>query len=235
MHDLNWLVSRPIAHRGLHDGGNAVFENTLTAARAALKEKYSIEVDLQFSADGVPVVFHDQTLDRVTSESGNVRAGTAEELARLRVGTSEDGIPSLAQLLETIDGNVGLVLELKGIYGEDEGFVSAVLKTLETYDGSVAIMSFNHWLLADARLLEAAVPVGLTAEGGDEFHETHMEAVTAFDPDFVSYNLHDLPTRFVGEFRGSNRPVITWTVRSEEEKAYSDRFADQITFEGFRP
>ena len=233
--DAGWITERPIAHRGLHDVSRGIFENTLSAAKAAVEHGYAIEVDLHPARDGIPMVFHDNTLDRLTTETGNVRDRTAAELATIAIGGSQDRIPTLAQLLNLTGGRSGLVLELKGIAGEDDGFVAAVLETLSGYDGPVAIMSFNHWLLGDARKLGAEIPVGLTAEGGGELYEVHADAVSAYRPDFVSYGIDDLPNRFVEGFRETGRPVISWTVRSPEAAAKSALYADQITFEGFLP
>lgn len=231
----SWLIERPIAHRGLHDGNINVYENSLSAAKMAIAKGYAIEADLIPSSDGVPMVFHDQTLERLCGKKGEVRKLNADDLSRVSIGGTADTIPTLTRFLETVDGKVGLVLELKGLAGEDEGFVAAVLRALEGYSGDVAIMSFNHWLLADARRLVADVPVGLTAEGNENFYQVHQEADRSVAPDFLSYSVDDLPVRFVAEFRGSGRPVITWTVRDREQKAHSDRYADQITFEGFVP
>ena len=89
--------------------------------------------------------------------------------------------------------------------------------------------------IAHARKLGAKIPVGLTAEGSEELCEVHEEAVEAYQPDFVSYGIDDLPNRFVGEFRKTGKPVITWTIRSPEAAAKSALYADQITFEGFLP
>ncbi|MCB1423245.1 MAG: glycerophosphodiester phosphodiesterase [Nitratireductor sp.] len=232
---VRWIGERPIAHRGLHDVSRGIYENTLSAARAAIEHGYGIEVDLHPSKDGVPMVFHDNILDRLTGETGNFRDRTAKELASIAIGGSADRVPSLAELLELSAGQTGLVLELKGIAGEDDGFVAAVLEALSGYQGPVAIMSFNHWLLNDARALGAEMPVGLTAEGSDKLYDVHTEAVAAYRPDFVSYGIEDMPNRFVQEFRGSGKPVITWTVRSPEAAAKSALYADQITFEGFLP
>ena len=235
MKATGWIAERPIAHRGLHDVSRGIFENTLSAARAAIGHSYAIEVDLHPAKDGVPMVFHDNTLTRLTGETGNVRDRSARELGNIAIGGSKDSVPTLAQLLDLTGGRSGLVLELKGIAGEDDGFVAAVLETLSGYDGPVAIMSFNHWLLDDARKLGAKIPVGLTAEGSEELCEVHEEAVEAYQPDFVSYGIDDLPNRFVGEFRKTGKPVITWTIRSPEAAAKSALYADQITFEGFLP
>lgn len=230
-----WIRERAIAHRGLHDLAAGRPENSLSAARAAMDHGYAIEVDLHPSSDGVPMVFHDNTLDRLTNETGAFRSRSASELNRIRLGGSSDTVPALEALLELVDGRVGLVLELKGMAGDDEGFVAAVLKQLEEYQGPVAIMSFNHWLLADARALGTSLPVGLTAEGGENLIPVHQQANSDYRPDFVSYGISDLPNRFVTEFRATGKPVITWTIRTPEQAAFSAEHADQITFEGFLP
>jgi glycerophosphoryl diester phosphodiesterase len=237
-HRADWITIRPIAHRGLHDKSSGILENSLSAARAAVEAGYGIEVDLHPSADLVPMVFHDDVLDRMTNEKGPMRSHSAKALGRFRLGGVEgngDTVPSLRQLLDLVGGKVGLVLELKGIVGEDEGFVEAVLNVLEGYDGPVAIMSFNHWLLEDARRLGSKVPVGLTAEGNDKLYGLHSETVKKLDIEFVSYGIDDLPNRFVAEFRATGRPVITWTIRNRELAAKSAKYADQITFEGYLP
>jgi len=231
---LDWMRARPIAHRGLHDSANGVFENTLSAARRAMDRQFHIEVDLHTSADGVPMVFHDFGLKRLTGASGSVRDRTAGELQDLAVGGA-DRIPTLRQLLDLIAGRVGLVLELKGVAGRDDGFVAAVAAELNRYDGPVAIMSFDDWLLTDARRDAPQLALGLTAEGDDKHYETHWRIARALDVDFVSYGIRDLPCRFVSEFRESGKPVITWTIRSPDDAQKSARYADQITFEGYDP
>jgi glycerophosphoryl diester phosphodiesterase len=230
-----WIAGAPVAHRGLHDASRGVFENTLSAARAAAEQGFSIEVDLHPSADGVPMVFHDGELERLTGVKGFLRERTAAELGRLAIGRTADTIPTLRQLLDAVNGRVGLVLELKGHAGADEGFVEAVARTLAGYGGPVALMSFDPWLVEDARRLVKDRPIGLTAEGNDDFHARHAAIAAKADVDFVSYAIYDLPCRFVSEFRQGGRPVISWTIRSPELAEKSALYADQITFEGFDP
>ena len=231
-----WIATAPIAHRGLHDLAAGRPENSLSAAAAAADRGFQIEVDLQPAADGTPMVFHDYTLERLTGVNGNVRDRTAAELGQLALMGTADRIPTLAELLDTVAGRVGLVLELKGLPGQDDGFVAAVANCLKGYGGPVAIMSFNHWLLDDARDEAPELVLGLTAEGDDSHYEEHAAALAAYDPDFVSYGIEDLPCRFVAEYRETTgRPVITWTIRSPADAAKSARYADQVTFEGFDP
>ena len=101
MAELYWL-KRPIAHRGLHDASRGVMENSLSAVKAAMGRGYAIEVDLQCAAGDMPVVFHDDTLDRLTGESGPVAAFDAATLGKVRLKDSSDTILSLSDLLALV-------------------------------------------------------------------------------------------------------------------------------------
>ena len=127
------------------------------------------------------------------------------------------------------------MLELKGVEGADAGFAAAVAQCLKNYDGAVALMSFDHWLVEDVYRDAPQATLGLTAEGDDSHYEAHKTIAERCNVDFVSYGIGDLPCRFVTEFRASGRPVITWTIRSPADATKSARYADQITFEGFDP
>lgn len=232
---LGWLTARPIAHRGYHDAATGVMENTLSAFARAVEAGFAIECDLQFAADGVPVVFHDETLERLCAIGGDVRARTAAELGQLAVGGSRDRIPRLGEALDLVAGRVPLVLELKGREGDDDGFAGAVLEVLEDYDGPVALMSFDQALLGALRGLSPSLPVGLTAEGVSEAAVAAHRRALAHRPDFVSYCVHHLPNAFVEEMRVLQRPVLSWTVRDGEGRRLSRLHADQMTFEGFDP
>ncbi len=79
MTDLNWLTARPIAHRGYHDLNRLRWENTLRAFDAAAERNFAIECDVHLSADGVPMVFHDDQLERLTGHEGWINQKTAAE------------------------------------------------------------------------------------------------------------------------------------------------------------
>ncbi|WP_421851183.1 glycerophosphodiester phosphodiesterase family protein [Oricola sp.] len=236
MPDIDFLTARPIAHRGLHDGNRVRYENSLAAAQAAVDANFSIEVDLQLSADGEAIVFHDKTLERLTSETGPVAARDSAELFALKLGDTQERIPSLPDLLDLVDGRVALVLEMKSNPGHSPELAQATARALEGYDGPVAVMSFAHSLLAAWRQTGAPAPLGLTAEGiGTKALEGHEEAF-AYDIAFLSYHVKALPNPFVAHVRESRRlPVISWTVRTEEDIAATRTHADQMTFEGFDP
>lgn len=234
-HDLKWMIERPIAHRGLHDVSKGIYENTLSAARAAVAGGYNIELDIQPSSDMVPMVFHDYELERLTRESGDTRSVAAKTLSNIFIKDTKDKIPTLEEFLGVIDGKVGLVIELKGRKNEDEGFVAAIADLLSTYKGDAAIMSFEHHLLRDARNIAPHLALGLTAEGDDRRYDKHNAIAQECNVDFISYYLKELDCKFVREFMQTGREAISWTIRSPEDKAYSDNFVDQVTFEGFKP
>jgi len=235
MHKFNWLTERPIAHRGYHDLNRRVWENTLSAFDRAVDAGFAIECDLQYSADAIPVVFHDDDLKRLCGVAGDVRQRTAAELGLLKIGGTEDGVPTLKQLLDRVGGRVPLVLELKGRKEDDEGFALAVLDAIEDYDGPVALMSFDHWLLKDLKEIGTSRPVGLTAEGSrPENFAVHEEAMQ-LGLDFISYYYGHLPNEFISRQRDLGRQIITWTVRDDEARTITVNNADQMTFEGFDP
>ncbi|MGF0537989.1 glycerophosphodiester phosphodiesterase [Agrobacterium sp. ES01] len=235
MSDLAWLTERPIAHRGFHDMNKTIWENTLSGFTRAIEAGFAIECDLHIAADGVPVVFHDDKLQRLCGLNGDVRERTSAELGLLSIGGSSDRIPTLKQLLQLTKGKVPLVLELKGRAGDDDGFPEAVLDVLETYQGHVALMSFDHWILRDLKAADCPYPVGLTAEGvKPEAFFSHDEAMH-LGLDFISYSVAHLPNSFITAQRARKIPVITWTVRDETMRVKTYTYADQMTFEGFDP
>lgn len=233
---LDWLIRRPIAHRGLHDGNHLVAENSLPAARAAIAAGYAIECDVQLSADGTPYIFHDDTLDRLTGRADAFRETDDAALSGLALVAGGATIPTVADFLALVNGAVPIVMELKGISAEtDAGYVERLRPALSGYSSELALMSFDAWLID--QLLEAGLPhpVGLTAEGTKlEALRRHRE-IFGRGCDFVSYNVHHLPNAFVGWVRERGAPVMTWTVRTPDDEAQSRRHADQITFEGFAP
>jgi len=234
MTDIAWLSRRPIAHRGFHDLNRDRWENTLSAFDAAIDRNYAIECDVHLSADGVPVVFHDDVLKRLTGQEGYIYEKSAAELAQMKVGGTADHVPTLAEMLARVGGRVPVVIELKGIQGKDEGLVSAVAQALAGYAGEAAIMSFDHWLIRQFETSAPGIPCGLTAHGRTL---TDLEAhfsMLAHPISFVSFGVMDLPNPFVAFVRERlAMPVITWTVRDEWARTVTAEHADQMTFEGF--
>lgn len=234
--DLSWLTARPIAHRGLHDLNGKCWENTQTAFERAAAGNYAIECDVVLTADGVPIVFHDHELTRLTGSEGKVFEMTARDICKLPVGGTADKVPRLADVLALVDGRVPLIVELKGKESHDDGMVPAVAATLDGYKGDAAIMSFDHHLIRQFSTEAPGIAGGLTAKGRDvPALEAHF-SMLAHGISFVSYDVRAIPNRFVKHTRDQlGLPLITWTVRDRQMAELTWREQGQITFEGFEP
>ena len=138
----DWLVGRPIAHRGLHDRAKGVIENSLSAARAAVADGFAIECDVQLTSDGEAVVFHDAALDRLTAASGPLIERRAAEIGAVALaGAAEDRIPTLGALLDLIGGRVPLICEVKSRFTGDTRLADRVATVAANYPGPMAILS----------------------------------------------------------------------------------------------
>src|SRR5712691_2753112 len=130
MASLDWLIARPVAHRGLHDSAASVIENTPSAFAAAVAGNYAIECDLQISADGDAMVHHDDALGRLTEGSGPLAALSAAELKRIPFRATADRMMTLGELTDLVGGRVTLVLELKSRLDRDARLIARVAQVL---------------------------------------------------------------------------------------------------------
>lgn len=230
------LTRCPIAHRGLHDGNVQCYENSLSAFEAAIDGGYGIELDVQLSADGAAMVFHDETLDRVTGKTGALAARPADELRTITLGDTADRIPTLAETLAHIAGRAPVVIEMKDNGSRNADLAKAVAADLQDYTGPVAVMSFDQELLSAFKASGSSVPFGLTAEGIGNVAMAKHDKALVLGISFVSYHVKAIPNPFVERVREEfGLPVITWTVRTPEDVEATRHHADQMTFEGFVP
>ena len=244
----DWLVRQPIAHRGLHDRGRGIVENSPAAARAALALGCAVECDVQLTADGEAVVFHDFTLDRLTAASGPVAERRASELAGLGLAGSGDGIPTLPEFLALLGGRVPLICEVKSRFDGDRRLADRVAEIAAGYDGPLAIKSFDPGVIVHLRAQDVTRPLGIVAEAdyrdpewshlppGLKRELAHMLHFAGTRPDFLSYHVHDLPHAVPHLCRtGMGLPVMAWTVRTPDQRQRAATWADQMVFEGFVP
>jgi len=248
MSGLDWLIARPVAHRGLHDATAGIIENTPSAFAAAIAANYAIECDLQLSADGEAMVYHDDTLGRLTEGSGRIDAMTAVELKRMAVRGTVDRMMTVGELCNLVAGRVTLVIELKSRFDGDHRLVARAADVLARYAGPAALMSFDLAQIAALQAIAPALPRGMVAErryGHPAWHElsaASKRAMTYFGhalrtrPQFVAYSVKDLPAALPYAAREIfGLPLLTWTVRTEVDRRQAARWADQMIFEGFRP
>lgn len=239
----------PIAHRALHDRTQGRIENSPLAIQAAVDAGYGIEIDLQLSQDGVPMVFHDEELDRLTAETGPVNRRTAAELGRTRLTDSTDTIPTLAEVLALIDGKVPLLIEIKdqtlGMAPTDGRLEAATAAALTSYRGEVALMSFNPHSIAHMSRLAPQLPRGITtsAYDPDDWAPLPVEVCDRLRgiPDydstgssFISHEGRDLARPRVAMLKALGAKVLCWTIRSAADEALARQVADNVTFEGYR-
>lgn len=240
------FLHRPIAHRGYHMAGRP--ENGMAAFRAAISAGYGIELDLQLSADAQAMVFHDETLDRLTAETGRTRDRTAAELSQIALSGTQDRIPTLAQLLSEVAGRVPLLIELKdqtGAFGPETGALEqATAQALHGYDGPVAVMSFNPYSVERLQDLVPDIPRGITTCAYDDPEFTGLPAtrqdhlrsfagVGAAGCSFVSHDVTDLHNPNLTQIKAQGHAILCWTVRSPQIEAQARKIADNITFEGY--
>jgi len=248
MAGLDWLIARPIAHRGLHDAAAGVIENTSSAFRAAIAAGYGIETDLQISADGEAFVYHDDALGRLTEGSGRLADMTAAEIEAVRFRATRDRMMTLGDLCDFVAGRATLLLELKSHFDGDRRLVQRCAHVLAGYAGPVAMMSFDPAVVELARWIAPQLTRGIVAERhyahpewqrlppADRRNMAWLLHGTRTRPQFIAYAVNDLPAAAPMIARTVFRlPLLTWTVRSEAERQRAARWTDQMIFEGFRP
>ncbi|MEL6520713.1 MAG: glycerophosphodiester phosphodiesterase family protein [Pseudomonadota bacterium] len=242
------FLDRPIAHRGYHDPAAGRIENSRAAVQAAVDAGYGIEIDLQLSSDGHAMVFHDDVLDRLTSETGPIVQRTAADLGSIKLRGADETIPSFKDILALVSGKAPLLVEIKdqdGAMGPSVGALErAAIEALTRYDGPVALMSFNPHSVAALADLAPELPRGLTTCDYEpvfwpmltEERRTELRQIPDFERTgsaFISHQASDLAAPRVQELKAQGVPVLCWTIRSSSSEAEARQVADNITFEGY--
>ncbi|AMY70793.1 glycerophosphodiester phosphodiesterase family protein [Frigidibacter mobilis] len=238
----------PIAHRALHDRAAGRPENSRAAIRAAVQAGYGIEIDLQPSAEGVPMVFHDYDLNRLTGQPGPIRTRSAADLAALPLLGGDEGIPTFAEVLALVAGQVPLLVEIKdqdGAMGPGTGgFEARVAEVLAGYTGPLAVMSFNPHAVTAFAAAAPGVAVGLTTSAYDPADWAPLPVqvcdrlreipdYTSSSASFISHEHGDLARPRVAELKTQGAAILCWTIRSPEAEAAARQHAQNITFEGY--
>ncbi len=226
------------AHRGLH--GNGVPENSLAAFELACEAGYGIELDIQLSADGEVMVFHDYTLARMTDCDKKLCELTAAELKELRLADTEQKIPTLREVLALVDGRVPILVELKG-ENFDTALCPKAAEILKDYKGSYCIESFNPLLVRGMKKLMPERFCGLlyTNAVRDKKKASLLNVViTAMalnficKPNFISYNEKDrgaFPVKLSTAFYKT--PKFIWTINSRESFDKAHELGEYPIFE----
>ncbi|WP_339688433.1 glycerophosphodiester phosphodiesterase family protein [uncultured Parasphingorhabdus sp.] len=228
-----FLKGQPYAHRGLH--GNGVLENSPAAFAAAIKLGHGIECDVQAAEDGRAFVFHDYELDRLTDQSGLIVKMRADDIDRVQLKGGHGKIPRLRETLAQVAGQVPILIEIKSRNMRVGPLCLSVRRALEGYGGKAAIMSFNPLVGAWFRKNADHIVRGLVVTEEDSKNwrgriARHRNLWTA-KPDFLAYDIRDLPSRFAAAQRARGLPIVTWTVRSSEQEEIASVYADEPVYE----
>jgi glycerophosphoryl diester phosphodiesterase len=222
-------------------------ENTLPAFAAAIARDFAIECDVRATSDGEVVVFHDDTLERLTGMSGAVARRSLADVRTAHFRTGDARIPTLDELLDLVDGRVPLMIELKEGHGSGEALVHAVAAVLSMYSGPVAVMSFAPGTMVAMRRTAPQLPRGMviddfsrrdypTVPAMTRLFRRHLLSAPLVLPQFVACQAARLPAAAPLLLRHFfDLPLLGWTVRSREAAKAAREWVDQIIFEGFDP
>jgi glycerophosphoryl diester phosphodiesterase len=243
-----WLTARPVAHRGLHDRARGVVENMPSAFQAAIAGNFAIELDVQLTADGEAMVHHDDVLGRLNEGSEKLTALTAAQLKQVPFKDTADRMITLGELCDLTAGRVPLVVEIKSHFDGDRKLVTRVAEVLKTYKGAAVAMSFDPDQVLALKERAPHIVRGIVAQRTyDDDYWTKTSAaqrhgMTALrhalrtQPHFVAYWVNELPAPAPWIARNMfGCPLLTWTVRTAEQRQRAAQYADQMIFEGFVP
>jgi len=237
------LFAPAIAHRGLWSPDGPP-ENSLGAFQAACAAGYAIELDVQLTADGEAVVFHDGALMRMTGREGRVADYTAADLGEIRLAGGEETIPTLADALTLVGHRAMVHIEIKLPYGEVGPLERRVHEILIDHNGPTCVIGFNPYSHAWFADHHPQILRGLDSysyANGDARHLSPklrksyaaLEHVSIARPHFLALGLDMLPSPKAAKLRRKGMPVVAWTVRGAAEWEAIKAHCDNLIFEGF--
>lgn len=209
-----------IAHRGF---SGKYPENTMLAFEKAIEAGCDgIEFDVQLTKDGIPVIIHDETIDRTTNGTGYVCDYTYEELSKFDASFIYEGvygvnpIPTLEMYFELVkDKKLISNIELKTGVFEYEGIEDSVLELIARYQlhDQVIISSFNHFTIKRIKALAPKIICGFLTESWliDAGHYTKAQGIECYHPIFWNLS-HEV----VAELKAHDIAIHTWTVNTKE-------------------
>jgi len=233
----SWLVKTPIAYRGLH---NAEYpELSLGAFKNAIDNGFAIAIEVRALSDGTIIVFHDEKLGRMTGANGYVSQVSYEDIKDLKLGKSNEHIPTLEETLKLVDGRTPLLIEIKNM--NKIGLEKNVFNILSTYKGEFAIQSFNpyslEWFKNNAPNIKRGQLSSFFKNEEIGFVKKYKLKRMLFnklsEPNFIAYQTENIPNRFIRKY--SNLPIIAWVVRDIDEYERVKPYVDNIIFENFIP
>lgn len=236
------LFDPPVAHRGLWSPQGPP-ENSLGAFQAACAAGYGIELDVQLSADGEAMVFHDDDLRRMTGAEGRLADRTAADLAELRLSGTDERIPTLAETLALVGRRAMVHVELKTPYGHVGPLEQRTHEILIDHAGPVSVIGFNPYSHAWFAERFPRVLRGLDSYSyarAPQMNEEQRRSFAALEhvsiarPHFLALGLDMLPSAEAARRRAEGMPIVAWTVKTPEQWEKVREDCDNLIFEGFQ-
>jgi glycerophosphoryl diester phosphodiesterase len=237
----SWLLTRPIAHRGLHDKSRGIPENSMGAFRAAVEANLPIELDVQITRDGSLFIMHDFNTKRVTGVDFETRELELAMLGDFRLLGTEYSIPLFSEVLELVDGRVPILVEIKSEEFRTGLLEQKVYEALSEYSGEVAVESFDPLSIRYMRKKYPGCIIGQLSydfEGKDDIPRPviwllkNCKLNFLSHPDFIAYDIKAMPKKFLKPLKdGGERAIIGWTVRTDDDVEFAERVCDNYIFE----
>ena len=243
--NMDMFCSAPVAHRGIHDN-KTVPENSLPAFSAAAEAGCGIELDVQFTKDRQLVVFHDDNLSRMCGDDRLVIDVTYDELSKMRLLDSDEKIPLLSEVLETVGGRVPLLIEMKNERRVVWELPRALYSIMKDYKGVYAIESFNPVFLRKYKKFDKTIARGMLSMRFGEFKDQcrrhqRLIALTLENlmwnfmakPDFIAYRITDYKKVSLRLNHLLGAPTVAWGTTDPSDintrtKKYFDGFICDI-------
>ena len=234
-----------IAHRGFFNNETEKPENSLAAFASAVENGYGIELDVQMTADGKLVVFHDDSLLRMCGVDKLLEDCSFEELQTYFLKNSDEKIPLFTDVLKVIDCKVPLIVEIKNTKKYQE-VCEKTASVLDSYKGIYCIESFNPFMVAYFKKNRPAVIRGQLST--DYFKdEPQMKFTSKFvltnlllnfyaRPDFIAYN-HNHKNQFSYKILRKIYPIknVAWTIKNQDELDSARDVFTCLIFDSFTP
>lgn len=242
-HKLDWLLASPIAHRGFFDNESGYPENSLAAFERAITSGYPIELDVRLLKDSEVVVFHDKSLERMTNQKGLIKDFTSDQIRQIRLLDTQHTIPLISEVLESVAGQVPLIVEVKNVDHRVGPLEEALWQQLSSYNGKYTVVSFNPFTL---KWFWKNAPEVIRGQLSSDFRGEDLPFYTKFllrnlfmnfisKPDFILYDIRCLPYWAATRAKRRGFPLLVWTARNWEDQEKALKFGDNLVFDGYDP
>lgn len=228
------------AHRGLHTKDGAIPENSLPAFAAAVDAGYGMELDVNLTADGHVVVFHDDSLQRMCATDKKINDCTLAELQTYHLGATQEKIPLFSEVLDLVQGRTPMIVELKSTRRKEE-LCQKTAELLEQYQGDFCIESFNpafvHWFAKNKPgFIRGQLSAGAKMFRSLPFFQRLLLSSLLTNvltrPHFVAFHHPDARRNLrLRLYRLLGGKLVAWTVREEVDIEFCKSFFDVGIFE----